>query len=313
MAYLSQLRKFRWYKGRDEYQYRVPESPDSSPRDESLEKRSEDGLLDDLRDHAFPKHRALWQNGRVMIIAHVLLLTVYAAGLAAVWKAKTTNLRREGHNAIREANKKADGPIAPAANILEWKDTVFTLEDRITDRGSFVGKPSPEVDKAWHDLLNDENIMVEPEYIKHYGREDISVRIPEGDGYIGTLNVYHQIHCLKRIRQFMYQDYYFADSSKEDIEMNRLHNEHCIDFLRQSAMCHGDVGLLTFEWHASSRLPLANATSHQCVNWEKLDQWTKARTVDMMKPGWLVHPTLGVAYPSGEGDKIGAAHGHMDN
>ncbi len=93
--------------------------------------------------------------------------------------------------------------------------------------------------------------------------------------------------------------------------MNRLHNgtrhevlasslllltfitEHCIDFLRQSAMCHGDVGLITFEWTPNNLIPVANGTNHQCINWEKLDKWTKDRTVDMLQPGWLIHPTLG--------------------
>ena len=58
-------------------------------------------------------------------------------------------------------------------------------------------------------------------------------------------------------------------------------------------MCHGDIGLITYEWHDDSLIPVANATSHQCVNWERLDRWTKERTVNMMKPGWLVHPTKG--------------------
>ena len=58
-------------------------------------------------------------------------------------------------------------------------------------------------------------------------------------------------------------------------------------------MCHGDIGLITFEWSPTNRIPVANATTHQCVNWDKLDQWTKDRSVDMLKPGWLVHPTLG--------------------
>ena len=161
--------------------------------------------------------------------------------------------------------------------------------------------------------------------MKHYGREDIAVAIPEGGGYIGTLNVFHELHCLKRLHQHMYSDYYWPHLDKHSREMNRLHNgksrapsssgtarrtltrlEHCIDFLRQSSMCHGDIGLVTFEWNATSRIPVANATSHQCVNWVKLDRWTKERSVDMMKPGWLVHPTLGLAYPDGKGDEIGA-------
>lgn len=32
--------------------------------------------------------------------------------------------------------------------------------------------------------------------MKRLGREDIGVRIPGGDDYIGTINVYHELHCL---------------------------------------------------------------------------------------------------------------------
>ncbi|KAG5290067.1 DUF3328 superfamily domain-containing protein [Histoplasma ohiense] len=298
MAFFAKIRQFQWHKDGSQYTYRFLETPGSPQSSPSEEKGSEDGLLEEIRYHTLAARRPLWKNGRFMIILHILLFSLYIGSLIAVWTSKNTAQ-------IRAAGM----PFSPAVKILEWKDTQFSLEDRITEKGSFSGKPSAELDKAWHDLLNYENIMVEPEYIKHYDREDITVRTPDGDGYIGTLNVYHELHCLKRIHQYMYPDYYFPGLSANDIEMNRLHNEHCIDFLRQSAMCHGDVGLITFEWNDSSRIPLANATSHQCVNWEKLDQWTKARTVDMMKPGWLVHPTYGVAYPSGEGDKIGAISG----
>jgi len=83
----------------------------------------------------------------------------------------------------------------------------------------FSGKPRPALDKAWHDLLNGtpsprddrndngtdlekaENIRLEPEVMKRLGREDIGVRIPGEDGYIGTLNVYHELHCLVRLAQ----------------------------------------------------------------------------------------------------------------
>ena len=58
-------------------------------------------------------------------------------------------------------------------------------------------------------------------------------------------------------------------------------------------MCHGDVGLITFEWRSTNRIPVANATTHQCVSWNHSDRWTKDRSVDMLKPGWLVHLTLG--------------------
>lgn len=68
--------------------------------------------------------------------------------------------------------------------------------------------------------------------MKHYGREDIGVVVPEGGGYIGTLNVYHELHCLKRIHQFMYPEYYFADLSEQQHEMNRLHNGELLHLIR---------------------------------------------------------------------------------
>lgn len=58
----------------------------------------------------------------------------------------------------------------------------------------------------------------------HYDRLDVGVAVPEGGGYLGTLNVYHELHCLKRLHQYMYPDYYFGDLTKEQHEMNRLHN-----------------------------------------------------------------------------------------
>ena len=77
----------------------------------------------------------------------------------------------------------------------------------------------------------------------HLGRKNIGVAIPDGSGYVGTLNMWHEVHCIvshlvfrlilkvlflillqKRLHQFMYQDYYFKDITPERKEMNRLHS-----------------------------------------------------------------------------------------
>lgn len=71
--------------------------------------------------------------------------------------------------------------------------------------------------------------------------------------------------------------------------------EHCLNHLRKSAMCHGDVGMVTYRWGNDSRKPYAAATAHQCVDFEALTTWTNERTVDMFKPGLLIHPTLGTS------------------
>jgi hypothetical protein len=73
--------------------------------------------------------------------------------------------------------------------------------------------------------------------MKHWGRggQDSGVPTPEGDGYIGTLNVYHELHCLKRIHQSMYPDYYWPDYDDHKLELVRLHNGTVI--LSKNMLC----------------------------------------------------------------------------
>ncbi|KAE8451798.1 hypothetical protein EG329_002638 [Mollisiaceae sp. DMI_Dod_QoI] len=254
MAYSSKLMKMKGLQ-KEEYSA-VRTSEDDSSKDGFFEKESA----------LYQSESSFWRRHRMMIIVQLIILglwtlVMYFMALQIRW------LSIHGPNLIHSI----------AAEAVFWEERRFPWGDRIQENSIYSGKPSPELDKAWHDLLNAENIRIEPEVMSRLGREDVGVRIPGDDGYIGTLNVYHEIHCLKRIHQYMYQDVYFPDIDDSQRELNRLHNEHCIHFLLQSSMCHGDVGLITFEWSPTNLIPIANGTTHQCVNWEKLDTWTKAR------------------------------------
>ncbi|KAI0016893.1 hypothetical protein F4780DRAFT_635215 [Xylariomycetidae sp. FL0641] len=223
----------------------------------------------------------------ILLVAHFALFAVYLGTVVSLWH-QVLILRKSGPQLVN----------SPAHEAIEWE--LHKYEENDSANGPFTGTPRDEIDQNWHDLINAENIFLEPSFMKAFGREDSGVAIPDGTGFIGTLNVYHELHCIKRIYQYTYPDVYPQDDSEAARAMNRQHKDHCLDFLRQSAMCHADVGVITFKWSEGSLVPMANATHHQCANWEKLDKWTKARTVDMMKPGWLIHPTKGPAYPEGE-------------
>lgn len=70
--------------------------------------------------------------------------------------------------------------------------------------------------------------------------------------------------------------------------------DHCIDSLRQYLMCRPDGGLLTFDWIPDLPGPWANfEVEHQCVDWDVVHAWSKARSVDIYDPKMLVHPELG--------------------
>ena len=82
----------------------------------------------------------------------------------------------------------------------------------------YVGYPRPELEKAWKGLLGsksenshskafkliskDMNVRISREDVQHFGREENAVALPDGSGYVGTLNVYHEIHCIVRIYHF---------------------------------------------------------------------------------------------------------------
>jgi hypothetical protein len=126
-----------------------------------------------------------------------------------------------------------------------------------------------------------ENVKLEPEVIARYGRWDSGVTLPEENGYVRTLNVYHELHCLKRHHQYIYQEYYWSNLDDQQREINRLHNSkfysllmmtsdvcllrnrpadrlavHCADFLRRVPMCHSSIGLITFKWIPENRIPV---------------------------------------------------------
>jgi len=99
-----------------------------------------------------------------------------------------------------------------------------------------------------------------------------SVALPEGGGYLGWLGVFHELHCVKMLRQWHYQEYYHADASAAEKKHIASHIDHCFEMLRQSAVCHADASLTTFKWHPAKTRPMFNASEsiHTCVAWDTL-------------------------------------------
>ncbi|EWG41476.1 hypothetical protein FVEG_03588 [Fusarium verticillioides 7600] len=190
----------------------------------------------------------------------------------------------------------------PQAQVFQHKHSVY------------VGKPSSDLDEAWKKMLKNSNIRITEDEMSHIpGRKEQAIELQDG-GYFATLNVYHNLHCIKRLHHYMYPDHYFLNITEEQKRANEYHNHHCLDMLRQSIMCQGDMQLLTMKWRQDGRIPTANFTSpHRCVNWDRLESWaTSRRIANLMEPGYLNHPTLGPAYPDGHGDLIGEFLGHSN-
>ena len=169
-------------------------------------------------------------------------------------------------------------------------------------------------------LYPDGNIRLSAQDLREMGKTSVKLADDSGD-YIGALgmskqavadvwiesltillDVYHELHCLKYIRHYIYRDSYpIIKTNVPSLD----HVDHCIDSLRQLVMCRADVAVQTYSWIPTLRIPWANfKTEHECQNWDALDDWASQRAFDIYDPKMLRHPTLGKAAASSPLDSI---------
>jgi hypothetical protein len=146
------------------------------------------------------------------------------------------------------------------------------------DRPSvYRGSPSPGVEAAWNELTKDDGRQVDMtlEQLLRTGGEPapFMVRYPEeyGGNYLATLEVFHYLHCIERVRQSSLA-YYMKDDP--NFVRRRTHPNHCIETLRQAIMCQSDVTMVTYDWVEGLDDPYPNFNiPHQCRDFEKILDW----------------------------------------
>ena len=160
-----------------------------------------------------------------------------------------------------------------------------------------------------HDNL-DQNIRLPKDDFGPFADDEDLVELSDKSGYMGTLAVFHGLHCLKRFHHYLYQDDYYPDMSVDDKRRLLFHAgksdswtympsakhgpEHCVDWLRQYVQCNADTTLIPYYWGPNQGSPLAtDKAKHQCVAWTPLEHWAAERSFEAFTPGLLVHPTYG--------------------
>ncbi|KAF2465158.1 uncharacterized protein BDR25DRAFT_379910, partial [Lindgomyces ingoldianus] len=178
---------------------------------------------------------------------------------------------------------------APARNAIEHtiKSDFATNHSHY---GLFNGRPNTKNDDAWRELVNPTYFSVtDSEMQAAKMSTDEAIPLAEG-GYLGALAVYHQLHCLRRLRVYIYKEAYYSEEDLEDIkngpmdDYTHAHLDHCIEALRLLVMCRGDVSLYTFTWakdypNATKNILSRVNAPRQCVDWDRLESWAKERAV----------------------------------
>ncbi|KAM7218429.1 protein of unknown function (DUF3328) domain containing protein [Rhypophila decipiens] len=166
----------------------------------------------------------------------------------------------------------------------------------------FAGPPNQSNTKAWDDLITPTFFSSSLSDLQMTGESiDDSVRLAQG-GYIAGLAVYHNIHCLRRLRLFLHSNYYYDTFTEANLEYLRGHLGHCIESLRRTIMCDADTTIYTFTWKDAELISPGiwrprpkSSQEKRCVNWEKVENWAMERRVEL-------NPVL--LKPSGEEEKI---------
>ncbi|KAL4943309.1 hypothetical protein BDV06DRAFT_211162 [Aspergillus oleicola] len=128
-------------------------------------------------------------------------------------------------------------------------------------------------------------IKITPEELSHL--PDPSIPFADGSGYIAELAVYHELHCVKRIRRYLNLAHYASNLTAEERIREDTHIDHCLEYWHEAAMCRGDTTLSTFRW-GDNGLPYSRVYSdHECLDWGVLDGWAR-RMVDLSDYSILV-------------------------
>ncbi|XDG00480.1 hypothetical protein ABKA04_000095 [Annulohypoxylon sp. FPYF3050] len=127
---------------------------------------------------------------------------------------------------------------------------------------TYAGPPTPEKDKAWAHLVKPAYFNATIEELEQAGESlnDIA-RLKEG-GYLASIGVFHELHCVRQLRFYLYKERYYPNLSERDVKYLHIHLDHCIETLRESIMCSGNTGLISFFWdNPKSSQPAAQSNA----------------------------------------------------
>ncbi|KAF2726920.1 hypothetical protein EJ04DRAFT_539208 [Polyplosphaeria fusca] len=129
---------------------------------------------------------------------------------------------------------------------------------------SYKGTPNPHIDEAWDCVLmaNGGMISIDEETLhKVNASNEFSGKLPSdmGGGYMASVEVLRQLHCLNVLRQATYEDYY-KDKAEPWEE--------------------ADTGVLTYVWVKDHPAPSPDFNvQHKCRNIESILDWVEERQI----------------------------------
>ncbi|KAB8230026.1 hypothetical protein ETB97_006248 [Aspergillus alliaceus] len=156
----------------------------------------------------------------------------------------------------------------------------------------YRGRPTNRTEAAWESIFASPGINIPHDKLPLLGKSpDVTwMRTPKdkGDGYVGFLEVFHQLHCLNMVRLSIHQKEYEEEFGyppdqfdPEHAAVTATHVDHCLETLRLNLMCTGDVTPLMIEvddtTYNGRRADFK--IMHKCRNFWDIKAWVEMNKV----------------------------------
>ncbi|KAI2614962.1 hypothetical protein GGR54DRAFT_642699 [Hypoxylon sp. NC1633] len=145
----------------------------------------------------------------------------------------------------------------------------------------YGGPPTIEQDRAWDKLIRPSFFNATREDFEKAGES--MYRSPEltAGGWPATIGVYHELHCLRRLRLYLYRDRYYPNLTEAQEDYLHKHADHCIESLRYTIMCHGNTAMYSFAWDDPPSFKPATKTNAKsvCAKWSSIEDWARTRMI----------------------------------
>ncbi|KAI1800518.1 hypothetical protein F4811DRAFT_26099 [Daldinia bambusicola] len=144
-----------------------------------------------------------------------------------------------------------------------------------------AGPPTAEKDKAWDHLIKPAYFNATIQELERAGESLENVTRLIGGGYLASIGVFHELHCVRQLRFYIYKERYYPNLSESDEKYLQIHLDHCIEALRETVMCNGNTALISFYWdNPNSSQPAAQSNARsECAQWDSIERWGYSRMV----------------------------------
>ncbi|KAI1747283.1 hypothetical protein F4782DRAFT_521652 [Xylaria castorea] len=139
----------------------------------------------------------------------------------------------------------------------------------------YAGRPTEEKDKAWDHLIKPAYFNATLRDLERAGESLDDVTELTGGGYLASIGVFHELHCVRQLRFYIYKERYYPNLSDSDTRYLQIHLDHCIETLREAVMCNGNTALISFYWdNPNSSQPAAQSNARsKCALWDSIERW----------------------------------------